>query len=140
MGVEVGTRRPRSRVVQAIRRNHEVRLWGSHCRVARRGGTRTPVVGCGSDKMREVDGKPAATPSPLDFGVVALAQRHDAVIELENRGEAPLALLAIESVGQSGSEFTISRFPPSGSPRGRESPWPSPFSPRRSGPTAARCG
>lgn len=110
MGAEVGSRRPRQR--EGLQ-NPEITKFSYGVAIAGLLAVAALVLfsGCGSDTVREVDGRPSAAPSPLDFGVVALQQRHEAKIEVQNVGQAPLQLLAIEAVGEGASDFALPQLP-----------------------------
>lgn len=111
MGAEVGSRRPRDRRGS---QNPEITTFSYGVAIAGLLAVAALVLfsGCGNDTVREVDGRPSAAPSPLDFGVVALERAREATIELQNIGEAPLQLIAIEPVGDGGANFTLPQIPP----------------------------
>lgn len=111
MGAEVGSRRPRQR--SGLQQNPEITKFSYGVAIAGLLAVAVLVLfsGCGSDTVREVDGRPAAAPSPLDFGVVALERTHEATIELQNIGQAPLQLLAIEPAGEGAADFTLPSLP-----------------------------
>lgn len=65
------------------------------------------MSGCSSERVRPVEGELKATPSPLDFGVVAVERRVEVPVALTNHGGAPLTILSIEPVGELPPDFVL---------------------------------
>ncbi|WP_373045836.1 choice-of-anchor D domain-containing protein [Vulgatibacter sp.] len=69
------------------------------------------LSGCDSGRIRSVTGDLEATPSPLNFGVVAVERTVSKTIVLRNNGDAPLRITGIEALGDLPSAFVVPDVP-----------------------------
>lgn len=69
------------------------------------------LPGCGTDEVRHVTGKLQATPSPLDFGTVAVERQVEKTIVLENHGSGPLQIVRIVPRDDLSQAFRLPQVP-----------------------------